>query len=985
MALREVSIEELANLNSENQKTELYLAFTENPPIVFQCVVNQEFPTHDQVYEFLFGTVTGDVADVLPGMTVWIGSSAGKYDYGQARVRKAWTADPAYVCEASEISWANERHITVVDEMGIWPKHVYIDENEAVFMDRDIEFTDQHINFAPVPIMGCNAVLDVASYPAQVRFPETDRSWVFDSTIASWAWTATAGTFDDDTSANPILTINSYPPNGLIRIGGTPTSAAGASFTGYRYIKVYDATHRPVKVFQLGSCHGEYESGGFSFQVTMYTDTTRSQIRDRAPIALIANDYYGNDALHIGQLENRENIVANGWVNGETIVYDPSGGTVTFQVEGPQYWLNKINGYPSGVKMAAKTPNAWTIMPGLTVDRALWHFLHWRTTTTAVLDVTLTGDTRYASELKSPQSSLWGQITEIAATSIMATGGFDQYGRLFIGIDAQMIPVAERTSIPTIQTILPIHWENVIQIERRTVAEIALLYFSGIAVDAAGKGKSYFSLSPGHVFRRYGAVQQIERMLLSSQEQSNEMCGLYSGWKNNQYPRIGVNLAQNNRMFTLFPAQYAHIDIAETDTERGIVRSFDLVPRGVNFAWDAESGVMSTEITFEAATLPDLSTNGDVPGIINPGEIVQPPEGGVELPPVTTIVLPPTENNTQRPRVVVIAGTLGVFYTENGDEEDPADIEWFPMNDGLADDELNQIAQLVVTPGGILYALIGNQKIMTSIGLGWPWEQFADTSIYTGGLGSGCVFAGLGVNPNVTDEIAVFGGRPWSWPYDGNIGTFQLAIGGSGTPLTPASGGINYPRLFGAAVLYSDNKWIVHDQQGTGILGSIPAPFTISFDSGGTLTSATGAPGASASTEYGCAVGTSDVVYRWQAAGGLYRVTTSGTVFSAALGGINPNTPQAISPSPDGTILMGSSGTTPYLSTDGGDTWESIADTVPIGPHAWENCGDDNRWLFAGGTVMRFTADLGETYEEMEGNLGYIAPLINIYFIRFIE
>lgn len=984
MALREVSIEELVNLNSENQKTELYLAFTENPPIVFQCVVNQEFTTHDQVYEFLFGTVTGDVADILPGMTVWIGSSAGKYDYGQARVRKPWTTDTAYVCEASEISWANERHVTVVDEMGIWPKHVYIDENQNVFMDRDVEFTDQHINFAPVPIMGCNAVLDVASYPAQVRFPETDRSWVFDSTIASWAWEATAGTFDDDISSNPILTIASYPANGLIRVAATLTSAAGTAFTGYRYVKVYDATHRPVTVFQLGSCHGEYESGGFSFQVTMYTDTTRTQIRDRAPITLFANDYYGNDALHIGQLENRENIVATGWVNGETIVYDPSGGTVTFQVEGPQYWLNKINGYPSGVKMAAKTPNAWTIMPGLTVDRALWHFLHWRTTTTAVLDVTLTGDTRYASELKSPQSSLWGQIAEIAATSIMATGGFDQFGRLFIGIDAQMIPVADRTSITTIQTILPIHWENTIQIERRTVAEIALLYFSGIAVDAAGKGKSYFSLSPGHVFRRYGAVQQIERMLLSSQEQSNEMCGLYSGWKNNQYPRIGVNLAQNNRMFTLFPVQYAHIDIAETDTERGIARSLDLVPRGVNFAWDAESGVMSTELTFEAATLPDLSTNGDVPGVINPGEIVLPPEEGFLLPPVLTVILPPTENNTQRPRVVAIAGTLGVFYTENGDESDPADIEWFPMNEGLEDAELNQIAQLVVTPSGSCYVLIAN-KIMYSPALGWPWELFFDGSTgYTEvtGTPSGCSVVGLGVNPNSSDEIAFYGGRVRNYP---DTGIYLVGVGGKESSITINPAGVLWPREGGASISYSENGWVVHAGLGTGIGGSINTPFTLKFDGDGSLVSAMGAPGLDGfQYHYGTVVGTSDVCYRWEGTGSLYRVTDSAIVFSANLG-INPSTPQAVSTSPDGTIIMASSGSTPYLSTDGGDTWESIADTVPIGPVAWENCGDNNRWMFAGGTVMRFTADLGETYEEMEGNLGYIAPLINIYFIRFIE
>lgn len=970
---------QLINLNSENQRSELFLAFTEHPPVIFRCVINQTFTTHDQVYELTYDTPTGVYTDVIPGMVAWIGSSAGKYDYGQVRVRKALTADKVFINEVSEIAWANDLHVTIVDEMGLFPKHLYIDENAEVFMDRDIEYTDQHEVFAPVPIMGCNAVLDVESYPVTVKFPGADRSWVIGSTIVSHLWTATAGTLTNETTDDPTLTIASYPANGLIRVAYTPTTGAGASFTGYRYVKVYDATHRPVEVFQLMNCQGDFSSGGFSFEVVLYTDVTRDDIRDRAPIVLFRKDYYGDDEISLGQLEGRENIEACGWVDGESIVYDPEAGTVSFSVQGPQFWMEKINAYPTGVRIANKATGSWTLIPGLTVDRGLWHFLHWRTTATAILDVTLTGDGRYASEVSSPQSSLWGQIVEMAGTSIFATGGFDQYGRLFISIDPQMTPVADRTAIPILQDFQTDEWEGQIQIQRRIVSDVAQIYFSGIAVDISGKGKAYFSLSPGHMFRRYGSIMTVERILLTDQTHSNDLCGLLAGWKNNQYPKIQINLAQNNPMFTLFPPQYGHIDIAATDTERGIERSLDLVPRTITRVFDSESGVISTQITFEAATLPDLSTNGDVPGIIDSGDIVNPPIDDIIIPPVDIVILPPDDPNSSRPKTLVIAGTLGVFYTENADADDVADIEWFPMNEGLTEDEYTNIANLLVTPGGKIYvwSSYDSGSIHVAQGLGWPF-----TLIVTGDdlEDAGSYIRAIAVNPVEADQIVFTGG------VEGTGDKFRLYTASSTGTYTEIASGINYKALPNQWIIYSHGYWL--------IFGSFNGVFSTTwlaiYEVDGTYVldgSISMAVGQDFADRFAVNVGTSGVWYHWDSSGAAGY--TKGDeqlppdiVFDTT---ISPERVQGLAPSPTGTIIMGASGDTPYKSVDSGATWESVADTLPLGTDVWENCGDENRWIFAGGTAIRFTGDVGETYEDIHGNLSYIAPLIDIAIVRFIE
>ncbi len=66
--LTPITSDQLLILNSENQRSELFLAFTEHPPVIFRCVINQTFATHDQVYELTYDTPTGVYTDVIPGM-----------------------------------------------------------------------------------------------------------------------------------------------------------------------------------------------------------------------------------------------------------------------------------------------------------------------------------------------------------------------------------------------------------------------------------------------------------------------------------------------------------------------------------------------------------------------------------------------------------------------------------------------------------------------------------------------------------------------------------------------------------------------------------------------------------------------------------------------------------------------------------------------------------------------------------------------------
>jgi hypothetical protein len=988
MSIRAITPTEQAYLDAESQRVELFLGFTDSPPVVFTCVVNQTFATHDMVAQFVFDGAVGDIADVLPNMSIWVGSDVGLYDIGNCRVRKSPTSDTMYIGEGSEIDWDVDLHITVVDEMLLWPKHLRI-VNETVYMDYDVPFTDQHVIFDPVPIMGCNAVVDVDTYPVTVNFPEASRSSVFDSTISAWLWTATSGVMTGETTNDPTLTISAYPPDGLIRVALKLTTAAGAEFTGYRYVKVYDdeediygvKLHRPVEVFKLGSCHGDYKSGNFSFEVTLFGNATVSEIRDRAPIVLFAKDYYGDDIISIGQLEGRVNVVALGWINAESIEADPTGGFVTFTVEGPAFWMEKMTSYPSGVRLATNTPSEWIHMPGLTVDRGLWHFLHWRTTATAILDVTLTGDTRLAAEMSSPSSSLWGQITEMASTSIMATGGFDPYGRLFISIDPQMTPVASRTWA-TIQNIQSSDWEGVVRIDRVPVSSISILYLSGIAIDASGSPLSYYSLSPGHVHKKYGSPQVLERILLTSQAQANEMAGLYAGWKNDIYPAIPISFASNNRMFTLFPPQFGHLNLVDTDTERGVYVDINLIPRSINYEWDEAAGDLTVQVDFENETFPALSTDGDIPNVVTPEEMSYPPSSGYggnyTIPPLPAIVLPPSVQNTNYPSTIVIASsTHGVYWTENAEvaEDNPGGVVWKAMNGGLLPTDIADIWKVLVSPNGSVF-LQTPYSVFAAKSIGSSFLNIATSADFNTG-----VIHDIALDPNESETIAIIGGKS-THPYFNPMAKLILA---NTDGITFDSGNVirmqNYWR---SGIAFVGGQWVAVGNYD----GVFASPWVYVFDKDGSLIINQGissSVGSDAMARNIISAGSQDLGFYWTLSAGIRRVTGEGLIFSDPPNAnmVPTDKRQGVASSPTGNILIGVDGTALKKSVDGGVTWTTLI--IPVGPTVFCDCKDDYRFLIGGGTNMFVTMDQGASVVTLVGNLPYLAALINIVGIRYVS
>lgn len=612
---RALTAGELVNLRKDGQHCALYLA-VQSPSSVFTARVNGAPSSNDKVVSLTYDGGSAGFANAIAGQTVYVGSSAGAYDKGMVRLRGtlSGTTGTMKIGETSEINFANNDYLTVVDEFSIWPRHVYIDSNETIYMDYDIEYTSQHKDCNPTPVLGPPAVAWLnTSGEATIGFDASD-SFCVGSSVSSYSWSASSGSWDDDTSATPTLTVTA---TGTHRISCVVTGANAKTTTAHRYIFVYDEYNNtmPTTAFTLDSCSGSWTSGGWAYRITMYDEAQTSEIRDRALVVLFARDYYGSTQTSIGPVSDRENIVCVGWVDGESIEWNPEQGTVVFTVQGPHFWFDKIVGFPAGVEDYAGDPTDWTEFNNLTVDRGLWHFLHWRSTATKMMDIYLTDDTRQVAQLEGAVGPLWQQLKTMAHGSILAEPCCDRYGRLFIEIDSNLLPVADRASITTVHTIATQDWRVPVRIERETIGETSRVDLSGIYyLNAAAS--AYFSLAPGHIFKNHGGgVDMRDHLALSSQAQANTLAALILAKANNEYPEIDIPLASNHRGFDICPQQYGVIDITATDTERGITESsLKIIPRRVTFRHDPQAGTLLTDIMCEGYTSPGTSSNGDPPG-----------------------------------------------------------------------------------------------------------------------------------------------------------------------------------------------------------------------------------------------------------------------------------------------------------------------------------------------------------------------------------
>lgn len=600
---------ELVKLRSDGQWSRPAMAFLK-PAVVFSARVDMATIVADGLAEIVYDGATGDYTHVVPGMTLFVGSSAGAYDKGRCRVRKAATSAKLFVGWGSEIDLADNDYLTVVREFDLWAKNPRTFAT-VDYMDYEETYDAQHDAPAPIPRLGMDKALKLAGLTVSHSRDASESAVPDGGSITAYAWTAAGASASSGMdTATPTIT---YNVAGWHLESCTLTADNGESATGYRWTYVHSSAAPPVMNFKFGSrIRGEVDTGVWSVKVEMLDEAALDDVYDGARVILFTEDYYGGVPGSLGPLTGHENMALQGWVDGESIVRDPTRPACTFTVYGPAWRLGRITGSAVTLNDVSGTADKWTEMPGLTVDLYLWHLLHHRSTCTAVMDVFLPGDTRRAKSLTAPSAPLWEQI-RLADTKVNARAVCDCYGRLIIETDAQVLPLASRSGIPVVRTLAEQDWVGEIEFERVTLPPVARLETNADVWDGTTSAL-LLSASHGQVQRRFGQLKVRDRLLAASQADLNAVTGLLMGRENNPFPRISIALASNDHFIDTGPRQYLELEMDTSDTPRAFTcGGRRLLPRVVEREFSEKTGKLRTFVQCEAETFQETAVTVERP------------------------------------------------------------------------------------------------------------------------------------------------------------------------------------------------------------------------------------------------------------------------------------------------------------------------------------------------------------------------------------
>src|SRR3972149_4348793 len=222
-------------------RTKLHL-FVWSNPVVLAATVNDPSIAKGATTIQYANVSQGSYLNIIAGMTLYVGVSAGDGSLGRVRVRSA-TATQIVIAENQEIAWRNSLNLTVVktfEPWAVYPNIVLSASNVPTFYkDTNIPYTDQNSSFDPIPMMGPHmpALIEPATGLARIYF---DGSASYDmntgGSITSYAWTFEGGSISSSSIATPGYVYWSQPGDYLVKL--TVTNNLGKTFTGFRHIMI---------------------------------------------------------------------------------------------------------------------------------------------------------------------------------------------------------------------------------------------------------------------------------------------------------------------------------------------------------------------------------------------------------------------------------------------------------------------------------------------------------------------------------------------------------------------------------------------------------------------------------------------------------------------------------------------------------------------------------------------------------------------------
>jgi hypothetical protein len=633
---------ELALLRTQPHKTRLYLSIFE-PQTVFAAQVNDAGAAKGDKVITYNNVTAGNFLAIGPGMTLYVGSTAGARDKGSIFVIKA-DATTITVGENSHINWADDDFLTTVNFHQIWPvypRYVQDGEEITVYKIYDIAYADQNEDLGSFLVMGSNyaGFINQTSGSCQVYWDGSECENVQGTTGSTYTWSFEGGDPTGSSAITPGWV--TYDTAGHYRTLLRVDTPLGGADIGVRHVSIYErpgeGENVPILSWGMQDFNGSRDEGGYTSRIWIKENV--ESIVDGALVVIFADDWYGTTQQSIGgNSTNRESIVFSGYILDGSIEYDYQTSTVSFDVGSPSEIMKMGEAFSVSVQ-DSNDPDAdaanknkggdpWFYLVGLSVKTALYHYIRWHSSVYTLMDIRYTGTDFDIQYFDADRTSLYDAVDSILKSAVYGKAVCDRQGALYFEIDDGAVNNAASTLNKNM--FVDNHdWMGTPSITERYVDEISYLEMGGVAYSGGGSGtwSALLSAAPGNTPGYRGKNLKVSGLALTSQGQLNTLVGNIWENMNSDFPELSLDLVGNFRNIDIAPQEIITVTLQSDDTFRGLSwEQKAFTPTAMRWSYDSQVGTFLPNVTLEEVTQGNAGQTIAIP--------VAPPDEGFDQPPL---------------------------------------------------------------------------------------------------------------------------------------------------------------------------------------------------------------------------------------------------------------------------------------------------------------------------------------------------------------
>jgi hypothetical protein len=603
-------------------------------------------------------TTSADWLDVLPGMTVWIGTTAGAHDVGAFRVRLAPGATTLYINEMSTGDFGfipnttltplgDNQYITVVSDFN---KHAVFPKisNGAFLKDGSITYTNQNETGGAVPgVVNIGPHIQSSINPTEITTSWTATTHPFDGTLDDFEWDFADGTPSTASGVGP----HSVDfPEGNRWVRGTGTFSGGAVVTAYRHVWAFGATNQP---YYLASANSRKTKTGRRMTCRILgTPYNTNPIRQGAMVMYFETTRYNSSAT-ISSAESQ----FIGWVTSVQLRGEKDGlHEYEVEIVSALELMQQMVMFGQQLVVAANPTHWQEITANLShIDFVVYYLLHYHTTLPRLFDFersTLTGYT--APSWKTDRGNVTGEINRVCQRLNMQIQQ-DSNGTLRLVRDPAMLETSTlRNAMVNRITLTETDVKN-IRYNRNLWPAVGMVQANGFNSTTDHTLRvALKSTAPGQVGGTGAGVNTLDNQLvgggaLPAQSDLNNRASNQYTKDNRAIDTYTMDLVRGNYENVIEPSQniLVGISIAQNYSPEGVALSFLAIPTEVSITYNTD-GTKNSSLTLEPLYAGYTAPAQTIPVLINEDEdltdITWPPyddSGLIDIPYDPFLPIPP--------------------------------------------------------------------------------------------------------------------------------------------------------------------------------------------------------------------------------------------------------------------------------------------------------------------------------------------------------